>query len=63
MFISVLVKQAACETVAILLHYFFTAAFMWQLVEAILVFALSIVSHIETKPKQIILCAALGWGE
>ena len=62
MFICVLVKQAACEAVAILLHYFFTVAFMWQLVEAILVFTL--VLNIRIKPKQIrMLCAALGWGE
>ena len=59
-----LFTQAACEAVAILLHYFFTVAFMWLLVEAVLFLAMSLVPNIEIKSiRPAVFCAVLGWGE
>ena len=51
--------QAACEAVAILLHYFFTAAFTWSLCEGILFCSIAFDNAFRREKFYFIL----GWGE
>ena len=55
--------QASCLTVAILLHYFFMAAFSWMLCEGILIFIVLKFIFYEGIFKSGKLFMLIGWGK
>ena len=55
--------QASCLIVAILLHYFFLAAFSWMLCEGILLFIMLKFVFYRGFLKSKVFFLLLGWGE
>jgi len=55
--------QASCLIVAILLHYFFMAAFSWMLCEGILLFIMLKFVFYRGFLKSKVFFLLLGWGE
>ena len=56
-------SQVGCLVVAILLHYFFTAVFMWMLCEGILIYFLPVKVFNTGIGKKKWFYLAIGWGE
>ena len=57
------ILKASCLTVAILLHYFFMAAFSWMLCEGILLFIMIKFVFYKGFFKSKVFFLLIGWGE
>ena len=57
--------QNACSAVAVLLHYLYLVAFMWMLMEGVVLYVVlvKVFTGERTKRKYLILFTALSYGE
>ena len=55
--------QAWCAAITLMLQYFYTSAFTWQLVEGIHIYRVLVTVFIVDKRWHLFLFLSIGWGK